>query len=99
MTARDAATEIGILINRMLALAPEAGLRIGIKIEPASADTHPQSGDSAQTEAPFMSGAVSSEETADAQHPLARMVELDEEIEADHPGWMAGETPTGDDNV
>jgi hypothetical protein len=36
---------------------------------PASVDTHPTGGDSAQTEAPFMSGAVPAAEQADAQTP------------------------------
>jgi len=30
-----AAAKIGELVNRILALAPEAGISIGIKIEPA----------------------------------------------------------------
>lgn len=29
--------------------------------------------------------------SGDADHPLARMVALDEEIEAENPGWMTGE--------
>lgn len=42
----------------------------GDRIEPASVDTHPQGGDPAQTGAPApLSGAVPSEETADAQNP------------------------------
>jgi hypothetical protein len=32
----EAATEIGNLVTRILALAPAAGLHVGIKIEPAS---------------------------------------------------------------
>ena len=34
-TKAHAATEVGRLINRILALAPEAGLYIGIKVEPS----------------------------------------------------------------
>jgi hypothetical protein len=35
VSASEAATEIGRLVSRILAIAPEAGLYIGIKIEPA----------------------------------------------------------------
>lgn len=35
----SAATEIGQLVNRLLALAPTAGLYVGIKIEPARRDS------------------------------------------------------------
>ena len=36
--AKAAAEEIGRLITRILALAPDAGLYVGIKVEPKSAD-------------------------------------------------------------
>lgn len=42
VTTRDAAAaEIGRLINHILALAPDAGLYVSIKVEPAKSLPHP----------------------------------------------------------
>lgn len=43
--------------------------------------------------------ALAAPATADSEHPLARMVALDEQIEADNPGWMTGDaTPVAPSN-